>query len=103
MSPGYRAPLSHGSRDSLDRMRAYIFGSGLFSTITSGMSLLKSVRGGEPFTWRTALLLASWGISLALAIGTIVDIKRVQTGRGVPAGSPALGRDEEKREKRLRA
>lgn len=83
-------------------MRAYIFGSGLFTSITSGLGLLRSLRGGEPFTWRTALLFASWGISLALAIGTIVDIKRLQHGRGVPPGSPALGKDEQKREKKLR-
>ncbi|MFT4135218.1 hypothetical protein [Microbacterium sp.] len=83
-------------------MRAYIFGSGLFATITSGMSLLRSVRGGEPFTWRTAMLLASWGISLALAIGAIVDTKRANAGQAVPPESPLVSKEQKQLRKRLR-
>ena len=53
-------------------MRKYLFGTGLFTAITGGMTLLRGMREDAPFTWRSALGWLSWGISLALAVGAIV-------------------------------
>lgn len=57
-------------------MRKYVFGTGIIGAVTSGLALMRDLREGEPFTWRTALIWASWGITVALAIGTISDIRQ---------------------------
>jgi hypothetical protein len=57
-------------------MRKYIFGTGIIGAVTTGLAMLRELREGEPFTWRTALIWASWGITVALAIGAIVDVRR---------------------------
>ena len=36
-------------------MRQYLFGTGILSAVTDGVTLLRSIRNDEPFTWRTAL------------------------------------------------
>jgi hypothetical protein len=77
-------------------MRKYLFGSGLLSSLMSGMTLLRSLRSDEGFTWRQALAWLSWGITLALAIGSIVDTFRAKRGHVVADDSP-LTRDEEKK------
>lgn len=68
-------------------MRRYLFGTGLVSSLVSGVSLLRSVRE-QDFTWRTALGLISWGITLALAIGAIIDTRRASTGHLIADDSP---------------
>ncbi|GAA1961966.1 hypothetical protein [Microbacterium aquimaris] len=82
-------------------MRQYLFGTGILSAVTGGMTLLRSIRNDEPFTWRTALAWASWGISLALAIGAIVDTRRAARGHTVPQDSPVHGKEEKLMKKRL--
>ncbi|MBZ4486053.1 hypothetical protein LQ938_09245 [Microbacterium sp. cx-55] len=77
-------------------MRKYLFGSGLLSSVMSGMTLLRSLRSDEGFTWRQALAWLSWGITLALAIGSIVDTFRAGRGHVIPDDSP-LTRSEEKK------
>jgi hypothetical protein len=77
-------------------MRKYIFGTGILSAFTSGLTLLRSLRSNEPFTWRAALAWLSWGITLALAIGSIVDTRRAGRGRLVAGDSP-LSKGEQKR------
>ena len=57
------------------------FGSGLLSSITSGLALLRAARDDAPFTWRQALAWLSWGITLALAIGSVVDARRASQGK----------------------
>lgn len=74
-------------------MRKYLFGTGLLSSITGGVTLLRSARNDEPFTWRTALAWLSWGITLALAIGSVVDSYRGARGKLVAGDSP-VDRDE---------
>lgn len=56
-------------------MRKYLFGTGLIGAITSGFTLLRSARE-ETFTWRTVIAWLSWGLSLALAIGSIAEVRR---------------------------
>lgn len=74
-------------------MRKYLFGTGIIGAITSGLSLLRALRDEERFTWRTGLAWLSWGITLALAVGAIVDTRRAQHGRLAPADSPVAGRE----------
>lgn len=83
-------------------MRSYLFGSGLITAVTGGLTLLRGLRSGETFTWRMALAWVSWGISLALAIGTVVDTRRAARGRLVDADSPVHGREEKLMRKRAR-
>lgn len=68
-------------------MRKYLFGTGLFSAVVSGVTLLRGARDNV-FTWREALAWLSWGITLALAIGAIVDTRRASTGHLVAEDSP---------------
>lgn len=74
-------------------MRKYVFGTGIIGALTGGMTLLRALREKEPFTWRTALAWLSWAITLALAIGAIVDIRRAGAGHLAPADSPVAGHE----------
>ncbi|SDQ13020.1 hypothetical protein [Microbacterium sp. cf332] len=68
-------------------MRKYLFGTGLLSAITGGVTLLRSARNDEPFTWRTALAWLSWGITMALAVGAVVDSYRGARGHLIDGDS----------------
>ena len=74
-------------------MRKYLFGTGIISAVTSGLTLLRSARGDVPFTWRQALAWLSWGITLALAIGSIVDTRRAERGALIATDSPLHGKE----------
>lgn len=82
-------------------MRKYLFGTGILTAFTGGMTLLRAVRENEPFTWRTALAWLSWGISLALAIGAVVDVRRASRGRLIANDSPVHGREKKLLKRRL--
>lgn len=82
-------------------MRQYIFGTGLLSAITGGVTLLRGLKNDEPFTWRTALAWLSWGITLALAIGAVVDTRRARRGRTIAGDSPISKKQGELLKKRL--
>lgn len=82
-------------------MRKYLFGTGIISAVTSGLALLRGLRGDVPFTWRQALAWLSWGITLALSIGTIVDTYRASRGRIISTDSPVRGSEEKLFTKRL--
>ncbi len=73
-------------------MRKYLSGTGIITAVTSGLALLRESRGDQPFTWRTALAWLSWGITLALAVGAIVDTRRASRGKVVDPDSPAAKR-----------
>jgi len=73
-------------------IRKYLSGTGLIGTLTSGYALLKGANA-QRFTWRTALGWVSWGITLALTIGTILDIRKASHGRPVSDDSPIKGRE----------
>ncbi len=83
-------------------MLKYIFGTGLFAAVTTGLTLLRGLRGDVPFTWRTALAWLSWGITLALAVGAIVDTRRATTGHLVAADSPVAGKEQKYLKRGLR-
>ncbi|MBC7517541.1 MAG: hypothetical protein H7248_01425 [Microbacteriaceae bacterium] len=61
-------------------MRRFLFSSSVISAIFGGWSTLQTTRRG-PRDWRLALLWLSWAISLAIAIGTVVDEARERDGR----------------------
>lgn len=75
-------------------MRKYLFGTGLVSALTTGLTLLRGARGDVPFTWRQALAWISWGITLALAIGTVRDTYRAGRGGVVATDSPVSGKEQ---------
>jgi hypothetical protein len=83
-------------------MRKYLFGTGIISAITSGFTLLRALRSDEPFTWRVALAWLSWAISLALAIGAVVDTRRASRGHVIPDDSKISGREQKLLKKRLK-
>lgn len=84
-------------------MRAYLFGSGIITVVTGGIALLRGLRTDEPFTWRTALAWLSWSITLALAIGAIVDTRRAARGHLVDSDSPVSGKEQKLLKRRLKA
>lgn len=53
-------------------MRKFIFSSSVISAVFSGWSTLQMTRQG-PRDWRLALMWISWALSLAIAIGTVLD------------------------------
>lgn len=56
-------------------MRRYIFSSSVISAIFGGWSILQSTRQG-PRDWRLVLMWLSWGLTLAIAVGTVIDEAR---------------------------
>jgi len=65
----------------------YLFSTGLIAAISAGVSLLRGTRDA-PITWRAVLSWVSWGITLALAVGAVVDMRRERRGDLVDADSP---------------
>jgi len=53
-------------------VRKFIFSSSVISAVFSGWSTLQMTRQG-PRDWRLALMWISWALSLAIAIGTVLD------------------------------
>lgn len=64
----------------------YLFGTGIIGVFTAGLSLLRGTRE-QRWSWRVVLAWLSWGITLALAIGSMVDMRRER--RGIPAPEDA--------------
>lgn len=56
-------------------MRKFIFSSSVISAVFSGWSTIQMTRRG-PRNWRLILMWVSWGISLAIAVGTVMDESR---------------------------
>jgi hypothetical protein len=75
-------------------MRKYLFGTGILTAFTGGLTLLRGMREDAPFTWRTALAWLSWAISLTLAIGAIIDVGRASHGKLIAQDSPVHGKEQ---------
>ncbi len=80
----------------------YLFGTGLIGALTAGFSLLRGTREA-PVTWRALLAWASWGITLALAIGALVDMRREDRGIIVAPDSPLAAKQAKKQKKQFKA
>ncbi|KQQ51596.1 MULTISPECIES: hypothetical protein [unclassified Plantibacter] len=62
-------------------MRKYLFNGSMISAVFGGISALQATRQG-PRDWKLILLWLSWGISLALAISTVLEeSKQAEIGR----------------------
>ena len=61
-------------------MRKYILNGAVVSAVFSAWNVISTTKNG-PRDWRLALMWASWGISVAIAVGTVVeDQKRLASG-----------------------
>nr|WP_220476091.1 hypothetical protein [Microcella alkalica] len=49
-----------------------MFNGAIISAAVSAVSVINATRRG-PHDWRLALMWASWGISVAIAVGTIIE------------------------------
>lgn len=63
-------------------MRKYIFNGSLISAVFGGLNAIRATRKG-PRDWRLALLWASWGLTVALAVGNIIDQTREAERKGL--------------------
>ncbi len=79
----------------------YLFGTGIIGALLSGASLLRGSRE-EPISWRAVLAWVSWGITLALAIGAVVDLARAERGLPVAEDSPSAERADKEAKKALK-
>lgn len=84
-------------------MRKYLFSTGMITAVSGGLGLLRSMRDDAPFTWRTALAWLSWGITLALAIGAVVDTRRASRGQVIANDSPVHGKEQKLLKRRVSA
>lgn len=96
-----KGPTDEVPRGSVVAMRKYVFGTGLISAVTGGITLIRGSRDKQ-FTWREALAWLSWGITFALAVGSIVDTRRASRGRPVATDSPVRGKEQKLLKKKLR-
>ncbi len=53
-------------------MRKYIFSGTLLSALFGGWGVLQTSRKG-PRDWRLILMWISWGLSIAIAVGTVIE------------------------------
>ncbi len=53
-------------------MRKFLFSSSVISALFGGWSTLQTTRRG-PRDWRLILMWVSWALSLAIAVGTVVN------------------------------
>jgi hypothetical protein len=53
-------------------MRKYILNSSIISSVIGGVSVFQTTRKG-PRDWRLLLMWVSWGITVALAIGSVME------------------------------
>lgn len=56
-------------------MRKYLLSPGIWTSLFPVIGIARSTRGGRR-DWRTVLMWVSWGISVALAVGTVLDRDR---------------------------
>lgn len=78
-------------------MSKYVTGTGIIGVLLSGLTL---VRGSDEqrMSWRVALSWINWGLTLALAIGMMVDIRKASRGGTVAEDSPIAGKEHKYRE-----
>lgn len=57
-------------------MRKYVFSSTLISAVLGGWGTLQTTRKG-PRDWRLILMWISWGATVAIAVGSVIEQARV--------------------------
>ena len=53
-------------------MRRFIFSGTVLSALFGGLSTVQASRKG-PRDWRLALMWISWGLTVAIAVGTVIE------------------------------
>lgn len=53
-------------------MRRFIFNTSVLSAVAGAWGVVQTTRTG-PRDWRLALMWVSWGISVAIAVGTVIE------------------------------
>ena len=56
-------------------MRKYIFSGTVVSALFGGVSTVQATRNG-PRDWRLIAMWVSWGLSVAVAVGTVIEESR---------------------------
>lgn len=56
-------------------MRKFIFNSSIIGAVASGFAVIQTSRKG-PRDWRLVLMWLSWGLSIALAVGSVMQDDR---------------------------
>lgn len=56
-------------------MRKYLFSGSMLSAVFGGWGTLQTTRKG-PRDWRLILMWISWGLSIAIAVGTVLQNER---------------------------
>ncbi|MEF2975862.1 hypothetical protein [Subtercola sp. YIM 133946] len=56
-------------------MRKFIFNSSIIGAVASGFAVIQTTRKG-PRDWRLLLMWLSWGLSIALAVGSVLQDDR---------------------------
>ncbi|WP_314422075.1 hypothetical protein [uncultured Microbacterium sp.] len=79
----------------------YLSGTGLIGAIMTGATLLRGSRDTK-ITWRSALAWVSWAISLALAIGAVIDTRRARKGLPVSPDSPVYAKQQKEFHKKAK-
>lgn len=51
-------------------MRKYLFNGAMIGAVTGAFSIVQTTRKG-PRDWKLVLMWISWGLSLAIALGTV--------------------------------
>ena len=62
---------THDVRDG-ERVRKYILNSSIIGSVIGGFSAIQATRKG-PRDWRLILLWVSWAITVALAVGSVMQ------------------------------
>ena len=61
-------------------MRKYLFNGAVIGAAFSAVGVINHTRTG-PRDWRLALMWVSWGISVAIAVGSVIEEhKQVESG-----------------------
>ncbi|MGY6497583.1 MAG: hypothetical protein ACXIUP_05085 [Microcella sp.] len=58
-------------------MRKYLMNGAVLSSVFGAVGVLKASKQG-PRDWRLALMWVSWGISVAIAVGTVMEENKEQ-------------------------
>jgi hypothetical protein len=56
-------------------MRKYLFSGTLLSAVFGGWGVLQTTRR-SPRDWKLVLMWISWGLSVAIAVGTVIEQSR---------------------------
>lgn len=58
-------------------MRKFLFNGAVLGAAFSAVGVINATRNG-PRDWRLALMWVSWGISVAVAVGSVIEENREQ-------------------------